>query len=111
MDTLFYMEPIRIVHCRKDKFDVYCGRTGFGFEDLGFGNPFKVGVHGARGECVYKFEDYLVSNPELIERCKEELRGKVLGCWCAPLGGIRASYRPYICHCQILSQASEGHYD
>mgnify|MGYP001175620163 CR=1 FL=1 len=53
-----------------------------------WGNRFVVGVHGARGECVALHER------ELRERARREydalmaelneLRGLVLGCWCAP---------------------------
>jgi hypothetical protein len=29
-------------------------------------------------------EELVLSQPELTARIKQELRGKILGCWCAP---------------------------
>lgn len=65
-----------VVHCKKDKFDVYIGRPGK------WGNPFTIGIHGTRTEVIEKYEIYLLSS-DLIKDIKE-LKGKVLGCWCSP---------------------------
>jgi len=56
-----------------------------------WGNPFVVGRDGARGECIALYERWLLENRELMAALPE-LRGKVLGCWCAP--------RP--CHADLL---------
>ena len=37
-----------------------------------------------REEAVERFEQYLLSHPELLEAAKKELRGKDVVCWCAP---------------------------
>lgn len=74
-----------VVHCKKEPFDVYIGRPG------PWGNPFshkpqsraEVKVD-SREEAIACYEEYLRQNPELIEKVKRELKGKVLGCWCAP---------------------------
>ena len=79
---------MRVVHCKKDKYDVYIGRPG------PWGNPFEIGKDGDREEVVEKYDEWLLAQPELVEKAKEELRGKVLGCWCAPK----------LCHGNILSQ-------
>jgi hypothetical protein len=68
----------RVVHCRKEPFDVYIGRPSM------WGNPFKIGVHGSREEVLKKYEEYVRNEPLLMEALPE-LRGKVLGCWCHPL--------------------------
>lgn len=39
----------------------------------------------SREEAVNKYREWLLAQPELIERAKKELKGKLLGCWCAPL--------------------------
>jgi hypothetical protein len=84
---------MRVVHCKKDKYDVYIGRPG------PWGNPFEIGKDGDREEVVQKYAEWLLAQPELVEKAKQELRGKVLGCWCAPK----------LCHGNILSQiANEG---
>ena len=67
---------------------MYIGRPG------PWGNPFEIGKDGDREEVVEKYAEWLLAQPELVEKAKEELRGKVLGCWCAPK----------LCHGNILSQ-------
>jgi hypothetical protein len=67
-----------VVHCRRDPYDVYIGRPG------PWGNPFVLGRDGSREEVLAKYERWLLAQPDLLERARAELRGKVLGCWCAP---------------------------
>jgi hypothetical protein len=43
------------------------------------GNPFKVGVHGTREECIEKYKTWAAMRAEVI---KQELRGKDLACFC-----------------------------
>lgn len=67
----------RAVHCKRERHHVYIGRPSK------WGNPFVVGKHGERGECVALYESWLLENEQLMAALPE-LRGKVLGCWCAP---------------------------
>lgn len=85
-------EKPKVVHCKKEEFDVYIGRGSK------WGNPFshKEGtlaehVVGSREEAIAKYEEYLLSNQELVDSLPE-LKGKVLGCWC----------KPKACHGDIL---------
>jgi len=50
-----------------------------------WGNPFQIGKHGTRTEVIEKFRQYLKDNPKLTAAVKERLKGKTLGCYCAPL--------------------------
>lgn len=68
----------RVVHCKRDPYDVYVGRPGF------WGNPFKVGYDGTREAVIKKYRDWLLNQPDKIAAAKAHLRGKVLACWCAP---------------------------
>ena len=68
----------KVVNLRNDKYDIYIGRGSK------WGNPFKIGLDGTRGEVIKKYEDYILKQPELLEDL-DELDGKVLGCYCAPL--------------------------
>ena len=68
----------RIVHCKKEKYDIYIGRPG------PFGNPYIIGEDGTRDEVIEKYEKYVRSNPDLMKRIQREIPGKVLGCWCGP---------------------------
>jgi hypothetical protein len=66
-----------VVHCKKEKYDVYIGRPSK------WGNPFEIGKDGTREEVIEKYELWLRDQPDLI-RSIPELSGKTLGCWCAP---------------------------
>lgn len=88
----------RVVHCKKEEFDVYVGRGSK------WGNPYshKEGtlaehVVGSRPEAIQKFEEYLLSNEELMGSLSE-LKGKTLGCWC----------KPKSCHGDILLRYANG---
>ena len=74
----------RVVHCKKEEFDVYIGRGSK------WGNPYshREGtlaqfVVSDRAEAIAKYEDYLLSSDDLMKSLNE-LRGKTLGCWCKP---------------------------
>lgn len=78
-----------------DKYDVYIGRPSE------WGNPFshKTGtkaefVVASRELAVEEYKKWLLSQPKLMEKVKQELKGKILGCWCAPLA----------CHGDVLAE-------
>ncbi len=81
-----------VVHCKNAKYDVYIGRPG------PWGNPFHIGEHGTREEVVEQYAEWLLTQPELVAKVKAELKGKVLGCWCAPK----------LCHGDILAEIANG---
>lgn len=68
----------RIVHCRKERYDVFIGRPSM------WGNPFEIGKHGTREEVIEKYRNYVLNDPLLMDQIME-LDGKTLGCWCSPL--------------------------
>ncbi|WP_442237842.1 DUF4326 domain-containing protein [Rhodopseudomonas pseudopalustris] len=57
---------------------VYIGRPSK------WGNPFVIGRDGSRAEVVAKYRAWIVTQPALMNAL-EELRGRDLVCWCAPL--------------------------
>lgn len=65
---------MRVVHCKKEAYDVYIGRPSK------WGNPFEIGRDGSREEVVTKYREWVLTQGLPFE----ELRGRVLGCWCAP---------------------------
>lgn len=78
-------EVVNIKHTGKDGYDVYIGRPS------PFGNPYshKAGTLAkyrvkSRKEAIEKFERYLLSSPDLLEKL-HDLKGKRLGCWCHPM--------------------------
>lgn len=84
--------PTRVVHCKQSEFDVYIGRPSK------WGNPYSIGKDGDRTEVIDKYKEHLRGRPDLIEDARSELKGKTLGCWCAP----------QLCHGDILAFVAEG---
>lgn len=82
---------MKVVHCKKDPFDIYIGRP------TKWGNPFShknipgIVTVPTREEAVRAYAEWIVKQPELMAALPE-LRGKVLGCWC----------KPNLCHGDIL---------
>lgn len=73
----------KVVHCKKEPYDVYIGRAVSGLKGSIWANPFKIGPDGDRDEVIEKYHQYIMSKPELLGQL-ESLRGKTLGCWCKP---------------------------
>ena len=67
----------RAVHCKRECHHVYIGRPSK------WGNPFVLGRDGTREQVIGRYEAWLLGREELVAALGE-LRGKVLGCWCAP---------------------------
>lgn len=87
----------KVVHCKKERYDVYIGRPSK------FGNPFThlPDIKGAtqvesREEAVRLYEEYIRNKPELLEDLYE-LKDQTLGCWCGPK----------LCHGSILIKLVE----
>jgi hypothetical protein len=78
---------MRVVNKSKETYDVYIGRGSK------WGNPFRIGVDGNRAQVIRLYHDYILKQPHLM-KALPELKGKVLGCYCAP--------KP--CHGDILMQ-------
>jgi hypothetical protein len=83
-------EVTRVVHVKKDQYDVYIGRPS------SFGNPFVIGQDGTRAEVIAKYREWVVQQPELMASLGE-LRGKVLGCFC----------KPQACHGDVLAELAD----
>lgn len=81
----------RVVHCKKEPFDVLIDRTTI------YGNPFAIGKDGDRTLVCEKYgrwlEEWLLYGNEIqigkfnnrvVCESLKSLRGKILGCWCKP---------------------------
>ena len=80
----------RIVHCKKESYDIYIGRPSK------WGNPFQIGTDGTREEVIEKFRNWILSQSNLVKDL-HEIKGKTLGCWC----------KPKVCHGDILVELIE----
>lgn len=92
------MTSVANIH-RREPYDVYIGRAGKGHDGY-FGNPIRL--DGKTREAVlteYKAYFYarLASDPEFKARV-EGLRGKRLGCFCAP----------QLCHGMVIVEYLDG---
>lgn len=82
----------KVVHCKKEKYDVYCGRPG------PYGNPFTIGKDGNREEVIAKYRAWIIDKPDLIEKMRVNLKDKVIACWC----------HPQACHCDIIAELMDN---
>ena len=92
---------MRVVHCKREPHDVYIGRPSK------WGNPFShLDKSAARFKCltreeaIARYEEWIFTQPELLGSL-HELRGKVLGCWCAPKA----------CHGDVLLRLANDGFD
>ncbi len=72
-----------VVHCKEQPYDIYIGRPSV------YGNPFshKPGTLAkykvnTQLEAVEYYGEWLWQQDKLLKKIREELRGKILGCWC-----------------------------
>lgn len=92
------MSKTKVVHCKKELFDVYIGR-GNGSK---WGNPFthKEGTRAeyilpTRDEAVEAYRKWITEGDgKYLLKCLPELKNKTLGCWCHPLP----------CHGHVLAE-------
>ena len=88
-----------VVNCRRDPFDVYIGRSRS--KGMHFGNPFIIGTKlrhsdlsvATRSDVILAFKDWLEGKdfhdvePDRLAwiiKNVRDLKGKRLGCFCAP---------------------------
>jgi hypothetical protein len=80
---------------------VYVGRAihrgGWNLPGSPFASPFRPGPDGSRPEVLAKYRAWIMRRPDLLERLPE-LRGRRLGCWCAP--------QP--CHADVLAELADS---
>jgi hypothetical protein len=89
----------RVVHCEREAFDVYCGRgsRSLGLAPSKWANPFRIGRDGTREQVIAKHKQWVLRQPHLLASL-DELRGRTLGCHCAP--------EP--CHCDTLVELANA---
>jgi len=79
----------------RDSNNVYIGRRGivfingtrFPLMDSVWCNPYKIEKHGDRDEVLALYKEYIldkINNDDVALELLLFLRGKNLGCWCAP---------------------------
>lgn len=82
---------MKVVHCKKEPYDIYIGRPSE------WGNPFVIGPDGDRSEVIEKYRQWILTQNHLMNKI-HTLRGKTLGCWCAPQA----------CHGDVLLELACG---
>jgi len=92
---------IKVVHCRKEKYDIYIGHAIplRGIKGSKWCNPFEVGRDGTREQVIAKYRDWITrGGGRHLVKDLHELRDKVIGCWC----------KPKACHGDVLKQLIDG---
>jgi hypothetical protein len=74
-----------------------CKRGGWDLPQSPYRNPFTVTTYGFDG-ALERYRLHLVSRPDLVERARAELTGRVLCCFCTDLSR---------CHCAVLAEACD----
>jgi hypothetical protein len=82
--------PTRVVHCRREPYDVFVGRPS------AWASPFFIGRDGTRQEVIEKFRRWFIRQPSALREVAR-LRGLVLGCDCKPLP----------CHGDIIAELAD----
>lgn len=93
----------RVVHVKRDRYTKWVARGSK------WGNPFRIGaphpVTGkplVRGEAIPLYREWILRGEgRWLLRHLGELEDEVLGCFCAPKGGV-SEHDPLICHGQVL---------
>jgi len=79
-----------VVNRHYKSYTVYIGRG------TKFGNPYRIGPDGTRGDVIAKHKKDFYDNWELQEAVWNELRGEIIGCSCKPLPCHGDTYVEYI---------------
>lgn len=100
------ISEVKVVHFKKDKYDIYIGRLPGGrFNKWAYPkelrNKFPKGT--PRKVIIDAYEEYLLSNEELMNDL-HELRGKILGCWCKNKMRDDGTVTGRSCHGDILKK-------
>jgi hypothetical protein len=92
------MKTTRVVHCKREQYDVYVGRPSK------WGNPFthiddrKTAAQfivGSREEAVTAYREWILNGDgQHLLADLHELEGKTIACWCAPK----------LCHGDVLAE-------
>lgn len=85
----------KVVHLKRDPYDVRIDRA------TAWGNPFVLGRDGDREEVLDKYTRWVTLSNDFsavwVRQNVHTLRGKTLGCWCAP----------NTCHGEVLLRLAE----
>ena len=80
---------------------VYVGRAmyrgGWRLSASPLASPFRPERDGTRAEVLASYRDYLLGRPDLLALLPG-LRGRRLGCWCAPLP----------CHADVIAELADA---
>jgi hypothetical protein len=87
---------VTVVHCKKDRYNVYIGRPSI------FGNPFthlktkSLGTFlvASRDEAVSEYKKWVIKQPKVLKAIKNLPEDAILGCWC----------KPQACHGDVIAE-------
>lgn len=95
------MALTKVVHHKKEKFDIYIGRPskwGNPFSHIKDGSTLAEFIVENREEAISKYHLWITEGEgQYLLEDLHELKGKTLGCWCSP--------KP--CHGDILKKLAD----
>lgn len=89
----------RVVHCKKEPYDIYIGRGSIWGNDwthLPLDKTKAKYQVATRDEAIAAYERWLRKQPQLVRKLRT-LKGKTLGCYC----------KPQACHGDILARLAD----
>lgn len=96
-------QTMRVVHCRRERYDTYIGRPSALGNSHPLGKPCPVprcmGITHDRLGCIMAFYDDVRDSPALQAEILKLPDDAVLGCWCAPQachGGVIKVLHPIL---------------
>lgn len=104
--------PTSVVHCKRDKYDLYGGRPSI------WGNPFSHLDNTLaafkvvnRAEAIKRHRDWMferiLAKPQLLHLISKECKGKRIACWCVSYPAT-CSPEQYVCHLQTIVEIAEA---
>lgn len=94
------MKKTTVVDLRRSGCDVIIDRSsrwGNPFTHIKDRKTFATHIVASRAEAIAKYEEWIKTQPELLAALPT-LRGKSLGCWCAP----------FLCHGDVLARLADA---
>jgi len=90
-----------VVNHKNSPYDVYIGRKSHGAPEAPtykWGNPFNKRDDPVKASRLANFRTWVLKDQDFCRMVRKELKGKVLGCWCAPQR----------CHGDILAEIANS---
>lgn len=111
MDAQTLTTSVVKVNRRNPNWTLYIGRAWAGLPESKWANPFHLYQFLHREQCLWHYEQYVRSRPDLMAAL-HEIDDQILGCWCHPKschGDVLIKLRKEQLEAEGLLRRSESH--